>query len=109
MHRANGPSSNHRGGLEGDGSIAMAGPDKALSRNRRGLCSQPGRETGLEECENNRITSGTSHTAEGSPLVIRRQVQMRDFKVVPEKTSYSQGRGTWDPTPSCQQLWCIHC
>lgn len=84
----------------------MAGPDKALSRNRRGLCS---REMGLEECENNRITSGTSHTAEGPPLVIRRQVQMGDFKVVPEKTSYSQGRGTWDPTPSCQQLWCIHC
>lgn len=86
----------------------MAGPDKALSRNRRRtvLAAQG---TGPEECKNNRITSGTSHAAEGPPLVIGRQVQMGDFKVVPEKTSYSQGRGTWDPTPSCRQLWCIHC
>lgn len=63
---------------------------------------------GTEELETSRTASGIPRAAEGLPLVIRRRVEMGSFKAVPEKTSYSQGRGTWDQALSCQQLWCIH-
>lgn len=63
---------------------------------------------GTEELKTSRTASGILPAAEGPPLVIRRRAEMGGFKAVPEKTSYSQGRGTWDQALSCQQLWCIH-
>jgi len=93
MHKANGPSSNHRGGLEGDGSAGLSRVYPGTGEGYQPAQEHthgPAREVGPEECKNNRITSGISHAAEGLPLDIRRQVQMGDFKVVPEKISYIQ-------------------